>query len=361
MQKEIIQALAFSVPALCALVCLTIMLTDAAHPKKNKPERQLRLYLSLTYLVAALCWTGLTLEITYPAAFVHYHTVFLFTLMMDQVLIFRFVHIITATEDHKPFSRWHFAFPLSLTATAAISAWVVPFEERMAVIYNTGGNAVNPWFDTLHSLTSIVFIVYNILYPVLGLLRIGRYRRSIVDYSADTQRSSLRWLSLMLALTLLTIPVPLAGVLLGIDVFNNFWTSMQGVPPTFLIYLILCYNLLADNFVIIPPDNEFQPEKNAIIDPKYFSKYINEKKPFLNPKLKITDLCRELGTNRSYLSTFINKEYGMNFSRFINHCRLQEFERLLRLFPEKKKNSADFVMMAGFGNYRNYKQVKGSE
>jgi len=337
------------------------MLFDAFHSNKNRQERQLRLYLSLTYLVATLCWTGLVLQVTNHNAFVHYQTLFLFTLMMDQVLIYRFVHVITATEQRKPFSRLHFVLPLVLTAISAVSALTIPFEQRMAVIYSADGSVGNVWFGTLYSLTGIIFIVYNILYPVLGLLRIRRYRRSIVDYSADAQRTSLDWLSIMLALTLITIPVPLAGMLLCMDVFNNFWSSMQGVLPTFFVYPILCYNLLSDNYVIMSPDDESLPDKAVRIDPKQFSKYMSDKKPYLNPKLRVTDMCRGLGTNRSYLSEFINKKYGMNFSRFINRCRLEELERLRTSSPDKKCSNMDLVLMAGFGSYRSYLQVKEKE
>ena len=357
--KEVIQAIAFSAPALCALACLTIMLFDSFHPGKNRQEKQLRLYLSFTYLVTALGWTGLALLVINHRAFVHYQTIFLLTLMLDQIMIYRFVYTITVTEPHKRFSYLHFAFPLFLTAVSAVCAFTIPFEQRMAVIYNTGESTGYSLFALLYSLSSIVFIVYNTLYPALGLLRIRRYRRSIVDYSADTQRSSLDWLSVMLALILIAVPVPLAGMLLNISIFNNFWTSTQGVLPYIFIYSILCYNLLSDNYVIISPDDENLLSKDIHIDRKRFNKYMQDKKPYLNPKLKITDLCRELGANRSYLSAFINREYGMNFSRFINHYRLVELDRLSA--SGKGNSNIELVLLAGFGSYRNYLVVKNEE
>jgi AraC-like DNA-binding protein len=355
MNEEVIQSLAFSAPALCALACLAIMLLDSFLPNKSRQAQQLRLYLSLTCLVAALCWTGLVLQVIHHQAFVHYQTLFLFTLMMDQILIYRFVHFITATEQQKPFSRLHFVVPVVLTAISAICAITVPFEQRMAVIYNTKENAGHMGFAALYSLTGVVFIVYNTLYPVLGLLRIRRYRRNIVDFSADTQRISLRWLSVMLVLVLITIPVPLAGMLLRIDVFHNFWISVQGVLPTFFIYPILCYNLLSDNYVIMSsPYDEIRPGKEVLIGVKRFNKYINDKKPYLNPKLKIIDLCLALGTNRSYLSAFINREYGMNFCRLINSYRLAELAQL-RSSPENKRcSNVELALKAGFSSYRSY-------
>lgn len=94
---------------------------------------------------------------------------------------------------------------------------------------------------------------------------------------------------------------------------------------------------------------------------KHFERYLRDKKPYLNPNLRITELAAGLNTNRTYISSFIKKEYGMNFCRFINRCRLQELDRL-RLQPSNaKKTNIDLVLMAGFSNYRSYLRVKKEE
>lgn len=68
-----------------------------------------------------------------------------------------------------------------------------------------------------------------------------------------------------------------------------------------------------------------------------------------------------MNTNRCYLSAFINREYGMNFSRFVNRCRFSELDRL-RIAPENAdKNNMELVLMAGFSGYRNYLRVKKEE
>jgi AraC-like DNA-binding protein len=336
-----------------------MMLLDAFRPDKNRQERQLRLFLSLTYTVGALCWMGLVLYTSNHRAFVYYHTVFLLTLMLDQVLIYRFVHIITATERNQRFNRLHFVLPAALTAISALSSLNTPFDQQMAAIYGESGG--DSWFAAVYSATGVVFILYNTLYPLLGLWRICRYKRNIVDYSADVQRTSLNWLAVMQALTLLTVPVPLAGLLLGVDVFSGFWSSMQGTLPTFIVYPVLCYNLLSDNYVIIAPDDDTLPVKAVEIVPRRFSQYMREKKPYLNPKLRITDVAAGLNTNRNYVSAFINKEYGMNFSCFINRCRLEELDRM-RLSPKNKDmTNMELVLGAGFSCYRSYLRVKSEE
>jgi hypothetical protein len=309
MSKELIQALAFSAPTVCAMVCLAMLLLDILYMEKKGEERQLRLFLSLTFAVIVLSWLGMIFNTVYHRAFVYYFTVFLLTMMFNQILIYRFVHIITAIGDKNRYSRLHIVAPALLMLVSVTTDLIVPLQQKEAVMYGGGEGEGNHLFSILYSLMGAVFFVYYTLYPFLGYLRIRRYRRSVENYSADTQRASLNWLVLMQFLTLLIIPVPFAGLLLGIDIFSNIYFSLQGAALAFFVYPILCYNLLSDNYVIIMPDDDTLPDDNfAEIDPKRFAQYMRNKKPSLNPQLRITHVAADLYTNRNYVSAFINRE-----------------------------------------------------
>ena len=39
-------------------------------------------------------------------------------------------------------------------------------------------------------------------------------------------------------------------------------------------------------------------------------------------------MAKDLFSNRTYISAFINREYEMNFNRFINNYRLKEVEKI---------------------------------
>lgn len=361
---ELVKAYAFSAPIVCALVCMGMMMMDAVRYRRNTQEKRLRLFLALTYIVTSLGWLGLVLYAVDPWAYVCYHPVFLLTLMLDQVMFYRFVSVITNTESSSGFNKLHWVVPLFITASFTLSDMEVPVERQLSVIYGDAMWTHVTWFNVAYTTTTIIFIVYNTLYPLLNLLNIRRYRRFIVNYSSDAQRTSLGWLAVMQALILVSVPIPLAGLLLNIQVFSTFGFIWFGALPTFVFYLVLCYNMLDDNYLIIQPETpeeEISTSKATLIDRKHFVRYLREKKPYLDPKLRITDLAVGLHTNRSYLSAFINREYGMNFSRLINRCRLIALDRL-RLAPENAgKSNIDLVLMAGFSGYRNYLRVKTEE
>ncbi len=43
---------------------------------------------------------------------------------------------------------------------------------------------------------------------------------------------------------------------------------------------------------------------------------------FKNPDLKIRDICQMPGSNRTYISRFINQEYNRSFCNHVNHYRV---------------------------------------
>lgn len=376
---KLIEALAFTAPVVCASACMFMMLMDASARRRNPQEKNLRLFLALTYFVTSLGWLGIVFYMVSPRIFACYYTVFLLTLMLDQVMIYRFVSIITGTGERRKFNRLHLVIPLVFTVLSVISDITVPLEQQKAVIFlKESSGDTDTWFRILYTFTTLIFIAYNTLYPLLNLRNIRRYRRFIVNYSSDAYTESLGWLAVIQVLILITVPLPLAGLLAGVPGVAFSYVAWMGVLPYVVNYLILCYNLLNDNYLIIQPEDTVAVEETAenttevtaddatvkpamIIDRKQFDRYLHECKPYLDPNLRITDLATELDTNRSYLSGFINKEYGMNFCRLINRLRLQELDRLLQLPVNAKKANMDLVLKAGFSSYRSYHRAKTEE
>ena len=89
-----------------------------------------------------------------------------------------------------------------------------------------------------------------------------------------------------------------------------------------------------------------------------FERYVVREKLFLNPKLKITDLQEIFHINRTYLSNFVNRTYGMRFNSYINRLRLGELQRLQSLPSNRGKTIAALCAKAGFPDYRVYLYVK---
>ena len=214
--------------------------------------------------------------------------------------------------------------------------------------------------------TFIVCIMLNILYFGLSLLRIKSYKRQITDYSADIYRMSLDWLSFIILFRVVLQILPIAGLILGIGLFNKlgFIWVFTTLPAVFT-HIVLCLNILSENYVIIEPvtfkEREMTASGNyAQLERQRVEKYLESNKPYLNQEFKITDMARDLFSNGTYISAFINREYGMNFNRFINSYRLKEVERLQSEAVQRKQkvSSMEIVIHAGFSDYRSYFRAK---
>ena len=63
---------------------------------------------------------------------------------------------------------------------------------------------------------------------------------------------------------------------------------------------------------------------------KEINKLFVEEKLYLNPQLKLSDVARQVGTNRTYLSRFFNQEKQMTFFDYVNNLRVEHAVDLLQ-------------------------------
>ncbi len=363
---EIIQAVGFSMPLVAAMVCCAILAIHYRTGNNESARSRLTLLMIFTLIMAVFCWSGIVLYVISYDGFVWFNTLFFLALMLDQVLLYHFMFIITGTGNRLKFNKMHYAIPIALTLAMGIWSLLTPYEVQYYIVESRGENAPGYlWYSRFFSATVPIFIVCNIFYPLAGLLRVRRYRKEVVNYSADEQRASVSWLYQLVFLIWFTLPI--ASITLFVhkqDFFNSALTAVGAFLPIFQ-YIVICYNLVSGNYVIIQPPAKEEPDegkrKLKTIDRARFERYMKERKPYLNPGLKISDISADLGTNRSYLSAFINQEYGMNFSRYINRRRLEEIDRLRTNPQTAGETGIELVMRAGFSNFQGYLRVKNEE
>ena len=83
--------------------------------------------------------------------------------------------------------------------------------------------------------------------------------------------------------------------------------------------------------------------------------YFEREEPFLQSDLTLTTVCREVGTNRTYLSTVINSSFSMNFNAFVNQYRTQYIKEYLKTKPLATKD--ELMQVGGFGSLSSLKRA----
>ena len=104
-----------------------------------------------------------------------------------------------------------------------------------------------------------------------------------------------------------------------------------------------------------------EDEKEEETNPAYaayratLEAWLESEKPYLNPDFQLMDLRQLLPMNRTYLSQFINSEYGCSFYQWVNRLRIEEAKRLMREQPELKMQ--DVAERCGFSSRSVFTQV----
>lgn len=84
---------------------------------------------------------------------------------------------------------------------------------------------------------------------------------------------------------------------------------------------------------IIKADIVFESSADQILHEK-INQLFQDPKFFLNPNLTINEVASVVGTNRTYISGFINKYYGQNFCAFVNKFRYNHVLKIVRRYPD---------------------------
>ncbi|MDH8701046.1 AraC-like DNA-binding protein [Dysgonomonadaceae bacterium PH5-43] len=359
-----------SLPIITAFTCIAMLLLFNKKGK-DKHSKDLHFSLLLFYIFIIFNWTYGLLYIYKADILTNLNSLIYFTYLAVQVALYRFTYIITRLSNDKNFSWVHYIIPIAVLLITTVWSFFIPENERLfAGLYIEENNSRYPAYHIWINTRYILRFILSGGYAALSVWRIIRYRREIVSYSANTDTNSYNWLMLVVLLTIpmLLIPISVSFINPRFILSSIFWAL-----PSLLIALqmtLLCYFTITNYYVIIentPKEEDYEDDdveaKNwsksnkrtkRQINKKDFEKYIIQKKPYLNPELKITDLCADLATNRSYLSSFINKEYGMNFNRYINQLRLKEV-RSYRVDPRYSDDRImEFILQAGFSSYQSY-------
>ena len=72
---------------------------------------------------------------------------------------------------------------------------------------------------------------------------------------------------------------------------------------------------------------------------------------YLNPKLTLQDVCSAIGTNRTYLSDYLNKVLKTTFYEYINALRISRACEIIdAMTPENKQSMLEVSEISGFNS-----------
>ena len=358
---DLFMLISFAAPLSSSLTCMILLIVryyEKDRYGQTKHNKLLILYFLILSLLCALVLSNL------------FHlfsrngwtcVIFMFSSMYTVVVFYHIIFLIMSTQERPRIARIHYIMPFIVMLIYSYVFYGTP----LCVFANpTPSNFFSIDIRSLHTIAFTskywIWFLYKVIYSLFVLKQLFIYKKHIINYSAEQDRTSMKWLMWIIYINMAFIPLTILQ--LTLNKHHVLIPSLVYITNLMIMFqsVILFYNMFINNYIIIPLDskkvNLAALSLSSKINKELFEEYITNKKPYLNPELRITDMILPLGTNRTYLSKFINNTYGMSFSSYINNCRIKELERFQSDPKMSIHTHEDLVIMAGFTSYRGYKR-----
>ena len=181
----------------------------------------------------------------------------------------------------------------------------------------------------------ILLIIYPLIISLWLFIMVYAYRKRCEENFSTLENTGIMWMRNYLV-TL---------VVMGLSYFY----LCAGTHPTraFTQELLVLYLLIANTTQIILRKKPWleetsETEIDGAEDPikqQYrasLEAWMENEKPYTNPDFRLVDLTKVLPMNRTYLSNFINGEYGCTFYQYVTNYRMEEAKRLMREHPDMR-------------------------
>ena len=139
-----------------------------------------------------------------------------------------------------------------IVGTFAVWSAFVPFETQVYIVTSRG--EVAPGYEAYSRFFTARLLlrgIWNIAYTALAWWRLLAYRRSISDYSANADRTSLAWVTLLLLISFSLVPPSLLSAIFSKKILIA--SLLLLIPQLLLVvqHAVVCYNMAVGNFVVI--------------------------------------------------------------------------------------------------------------
>ncbi len=212
--------------------------------------------------------------------------------------------------------------------------------------------------------TDVFLIIGQVIFYTVKFIRIPiKYNNELNEEYSNIEKFSINWLKWFNAAFVL---IGLLSVLFYM--FNPFNETNDFFLILFLFFVsVFIWVIGIWSFKQKKPEIRKEPFPEVFPEgrvgvklkdeelAKSLINYFENERPFLQPDLTLSNVSRVIGTNRTYLSSVINTNFGINFNVFVNQFRIRYIEDYLKKHPRTTKE--ELVEIGGFGSVSSLKRA----
>ncbi len=363
--------------AACCILLVIFSLSDSI----TRAERNLKLVAAGYFLATAIAWAGLFVYHFYPPIFVRINTLWMLCYLIAPALFYHMIALLTTHGGASGFNLWHYVAPILLSVVLLVWSFFVPWGIQLDI--TTGlGQYTPPGYEAytrLFNSKQPLRLIFGVVYFILTLRILHRYYRK-ANTKAGLVRKPARWVVYLMLLLMMTMVASLISATVSKKVGPASSWSTVAALTVIGQHLLFTYHIIRRRYLLyvvhtIQPAPETEEDTGTAgkevparrqhsgqpLTRRRLEAYFRSEKPYLNPDFKITDLVEYFDLNRSTISGFINKTYGVHFARYVNRWRLEELNRLSGLPSNHGKKKSQLILKAGFTNTKHYQRSLQAE
>ena len=287
-------------------------------------------------------------------------------------------------------------FPNWLAIPWLLSAWMLDPAFYYTILHFTSERNKLDWKNYLLVLPSLIAAAIQLFHPeffnswtdrilkivftssiyAVCLQKVFRFEKQINNSYSETEDKSPRPIRILLVVMLVFSLVEFTANLLPVGDMSNALLYFYWICFAAILYSVV-YVINGYQFSALEMEHEIEEDDLEIDNPnslslknvtdsqeqigKTLSKLMNDDYIFLQQNLKINDLASMIGTNRTYLSRYVNQQLNMSFSDYINSKRIKYAVAVLKATPDI--SLIKLTAKSGFANRRsfliNYRKFTG--
>jgi AraC-like DNA-binding protein len=215
-------------------------------------------------------------------------------------------------------------------------------------------------------------IVYSnmmaVLVAVLLLRSTRNFNRYIKMNYSYTETISISWLRTVVVMILVLLALWSAVTVFDWELGRSAYYVSSIAIFTYIYLRTMRHHVVAVPDMLAPSAPEAEASGGAATkaETARFAAQLREamdgRRMYLNPMLTLREVAAATGTNRTYLSEYLNRELRTNFYDYVNSYRVKEAERILR--AERNAKLEEVSERCGFNSLstflRSFEKANGT-
>lgn len=189
----------------------------------------------------------------------------------------------------------------------------------------------------------------------------GRYERYLKHNFSNIETMSVRWVRTVVVILYLSLFVWTFAIWKPSWIGDAVYYSVSIITWVFIYYFSVKHSVVEvpnvfEHFFSWQKEavSERHPESEDFPFAAKLQDAMNVQKVYLNPRLTLSDLAIAIGTNRTYLSDYLNNRLDTTFYEYLNARRVREACRLLEY--EEYGSLEEVAERSGFNSLSTFRR-----